>query len=920
MAKKMRRMLVLLLTLVFSFSLFATPALAWGDSDWDKEGEGFGNWGDYDRDDDDDDGYEATENEEKKPGNWGPGGWGNDYSNQHEWYQVYVQGNLVASGQGGGGDMYYLGTHYTAGITAEGPIVTWYINTHGGKGNKFGGTADLRNYITIPEGFTVKEYEIVESSVDGVNSAAGSAYFDNAIIKINIKTIYNEETGEEIEIPDPTDPPATDPVPVETKVTVNHKYSTYDIYTKQTVVDGTSSNTADVTEGDSFTATAVPSYNGNTYTQQTDAAALTITVKADASANVINIEYLRTIDTTPAPVETKVTVNHFYYTYDVYTYQTVLDGSTTGTEDAVEGQSYTATAVPTFNGNTYTRQSENRTIVIKADAAENIINIDYLRNIDTTPENYTPSLSVIKTAAKDTYKEGDTVSWTITVKNTGAYTAYDVVVSDTLTGDRWSIASLAPGAEQSFIATVENAQAGTIKNVVVVSWDDGDEIPDEDEPEEPKSTSDEDTVIVEEPVNYTPVLSVVKTADKATYETGETITWTITVKNISEYTAYDVVVSDALTGDRWSIASLAPGAEQSFTAITENAAAGSVKNVAVVSWSDGDEIPDSKESNEIKSTSDEEIVGIEDPAPENFTPVLSVVKTADREVYAFGESISYTITVKNVSEYTAYDIVVVDELAKGYWTIDSLAPGAEKSFTATMENVAAGSVKNVVVVSWNDGDEIPDEDEPNEITSTSDEEVVTVEEPKNYTPVLSVAKTADKASYKTGETITWTITVKNISEYTAYDVVITDELTGDRWTIASLAPGAEQVFTAKTENAAAGSVKNVVVATWNDNDDIDDTDEPDEVKTAGDEEIVEVKKPTPKPPVQPTEPTDPEPTETEPVNKPVAQDDEIEILDEEVPLASAPKTGDISLIWIALSGLSAGGMIVLGKKHEDEEE
>ena len=378
MAKKMRRMLVLLLTLVFSFSLFATPALAWGDSDWDKEGEGFGNWGDYDRDDDDDDGYEATENEEKKPGNWGPGGWGNDYSNQHEWYQVYVQGNLVASGQGGGGDMYYLGTHYTAGITAEGPIVTWYINTHGGKGNKFGGTADLRNYIMIPEGFTVKEYEIVESSVDGVNSAAGSAYFDNAIIKINIKTIYNEETGEEIEIPDPTDPPATDPVPVETKVTVNHKYSTYDIYTKQTVVDGTSSNTADVTEGDSFTATAVPSYNGNTYTQQTDAAALTITVKADASANVINIEYLRTIDTTPAPVETKVTVNHFYYTYDVYTYQTVLDGSTTGTEDAVEGQSYTATAVPTFNGNTYTRQSENLTIVIKADEAENIINIDYL--------------------------------------------------------------------------------------------------------------------------------------------------------------------------------------------------------------------------------------------------------------------------------------------------------------------------------------------------------------------------------------------------------------------------------------------------------------------------------------------------------------------------------------------------------------
>lgn len=907
MAKKMRRMLVLLLALVFSFSMFATPALAWGDGDWDKEDEdfGFGNWGDYDRDDDDDDDDRGN----KKPGQGS--------SNSYEWYQVIINGTTAASGQGPVGDVGWLvrGT-YTYRVNISGTTMSWRA------GNQ-SGSINVANYVSIPEGYEVAEggYTVASTSVSGTNSQA--AQYDNATITVTITALYNPVTGETLPVggdPDPTDPPATDPVPVETKVTVNHTYKTYDAYTKQTVVDGTSSNTADVTEGDSFTATAVPSYNGNSYTQQTDAAALTITAKADASANVINIEYLRTIDTTPAPVETKVTVNHFYYTYDIYTKQTVLDGSTTGTEDAIEGQSYTAAAVPTFNGNTYTRQSENLTIVIKDDAAENIINIDYLRNIDTTPENYTPSLSVVKTAAKDTYKEGDTVSWTITVKNTSAYPAYDVVVSDALTGDSWSIASLAPGAEQSFTATVENAQAGTIKNVVVVSWDDGDEIPDEDEPEEPKFTSDEDTVIVEEPVNYTPVLSVVKTADKATYETGETITWTITVKNISEYTAYDVVVSDALTGDRWSIASLAPGAEQSFTAKTENAAAGSVKNVAVVSWSDGDEIPDSEEPNEIKSTSDEEIVGIEDPAPENFTPVLSVVKTAGKEIYAFGETISWTITVKNVSEYPAYDIVVVDELAKGYWTIASLAPGAEQTFTATMENVAAGSVKNVVVVSWNDGDEIPDEDEPNEITSTSDEEVVTVEEPKNYAPVVSVSKTADKASYKTGETITWTITVKNISEYTAYDVVITDELTGDTWTIAFLAPGAEQVFTAKTENAAAGSVKNVVVATWDDKDDIDDADESDEVKTAGDEEIVEVKKPDPKPPVQPTEPTDPEPTETEPKDNPVAQDDEIEIPDEEVPLASAPKTGDISLVWIALSGLSAGGMIVLGKKREEDEE
>ena len=42
---------------------------------------------------------------------------------------------------------------------------------------------------------------------------------------------------------------------------------------------------------------------------------------------------------------------------------------------------------------------------------------------------------------------------------------------------------------------------------------------------------------------------------------------------------------------------------------------------------------------------------------------------------------------------------------------------------------------------------------------------------------------------------------------------------------------------------------------------------------------------------------------------------EIEILDEEVPLADVPKTGDISAIWLVLGGLSAFGLAITGKKR-----
>ena len=807
MAKKMKRMITLLLALVFSFSMFASPALAAEFMPVEEVGLEIGEIPAVESVD-----AEAVKQYAARPGQ-------GSSSSKYEWYEVYLQGVKIASGQGKTGNNLYLGRTYKAGITVSGASLTWYIRPNGGNAGNFGGTVNLNDYITVPEGFTVKDYEIAESSIEGVNSESNQ--YDNAIIKITIKTLYNEQTGEEIEVPtnppateppateppatEPpaTEPPVTEPPLVETKVTVNHIYKTFDIYTGNTVTDGTTSGTYDVTEGDTYTASPEATYAGNVYARQTGDEALTIVIVADAASNVINIEYLRTIDTTPAA--TKVTVNHKYVTFDVYTGQSNVDGTTSAQYDVLEGESFTATAVTGFNGHTYEMQTAASalTIEIVADAAENVVNIEYLRVIDTTP------------------------------------------------------------------------------------------------------------------IDYTPVVRVEKTADKEVYEHGQTITWTITVKNVSEYTAYNVVVVDELTGDTWTIAELAPGAERTFTATTENAAPGSVKNTVVVSWDDNDEVPDEEEPNEIKDSSDEIVVSVNDPIPENYTPVISVVKTADKAVCKEGESITFTITVKNISDYPAYNVVIVDELAKGYWTIAELAPGAEQVFTVTMDNVAAGSVKNTVVVSWDDGDEIPDEEEE-EVNEVTDEEIVTVEELVDYNPVLVITKLAGKRTYKVGEKIKWTISVKNISEHTAYNVVVVDEMTGDIWVIDALAAGEEKTFTVTTRATKAGTVTNAVVVTWEDNDEIADENEPEEPKTAGDEDTVKVeKKYTPTEPLPTEAPTE---APTEPPAEPQAQNDEIEIPDEEVPLASAPKTGDISMIWVALSGVSAAGMILLGKKKEEDEE
>ena len=51
-----------------------------------------------------------------------------------------------------------------------------------------------------------------------------------------------------------------------------------------------------------------------------------------------------------------------------------------------------------------------------------------------------------------------------------------------------------------------------------------------------------------------------------------------------------------------------------------------------------------------------------------------------------------------------------------------------------------------------------------------------------------------------------------------------------------------------------------------------------------------------------------------------AYDGEIEIPDEEVPLADAPKTGDSAILWAAMSVLSGGGIVAINSKKTKKEE
>ena len=93
-------------------------------------------------------------------------------------------------------------------------------------------------------------------------------------------------------------------------------------------------------------------------------------------------------------------------------------------------------------------------------------------------------------------------------------------------------------------------------------------------------------------------------------------------------------------------------------------------------------------------------------------------------------------------------------------------------------------------------------------------------EEKNAKLTLKKETTSTPADgkYVLDEQITYQVTAKNEGNVTLTNIKVVDELTGDEWTIASLAPGAEKVLTTKAyvvtvDDVVNGSVTNKATAT-----------------------------------------------------------------------------------------------------------
>ncbi len=439
----------------------------------------------------------------------------------------------------------------------------------------------------------------------------------------------------------------------------------------------------------------------------------------------------------------------------------------------------------------------------------------------TCPVPTTTTLTIQKTASA-TAARGSTLTYTLTVQNTGTVAAQNVVVRDPIPlGLAYSAAGsdgtcvVENGAAVCRVGTVAAGQARVVQLAFSVPTVD------------PCTTSQvsniafvtsDQSVIAQSatvattlqcPTPTTADLSVTKTG-QTTAIAGGTISYSLTATNAGPARATGVIVRDPIpSGLTFNAAASDPaclvvgtdvkcmnfdldaGQSRTFSVVFTVAVPAActpftVQNSASILLGAAGGVTDPNSNNNQSQTV---ITSVSCPTPN--TADVSVTKTGPATMER-GGTLSYTVTAVNAGPATATNVVIADVIPSGL-TFNaaassagcvlngagtsvlcnnfSLGLGESKSFTIafTVPAVAAcltQTVQNVATVSTSVTD-------PNTSNNTSQTVSTTITCPVPTTADLSLVKTGPATAVR-GSTINYTLTVSNLGGASAENVRVTD--------------------------------------------------------------------------------------------------------------------------------------------------
>jgi uncharacterized repeat protein (TIGR01451 family) len=229
---------------------------------------------------------------------------------------------------------------------------------------------------------------------------------------------------------------------------------------------------------------------------------------------------------------------------------------------------------------------------------------------------------------------GDVIEYYFNVTNTGKVKLTDVYIDDNLTG-QIDIGELGPG--HWTVVTATHTVSGSdpdplVNNATVYAYYDSNVV----------YAWDTWTVDI-----LHPAIDVSKSGPEYAHE-GDTITYTITVKNTGDCPLSDVVVSDDVLGSIYS-GVLDVGEEKTFTVTyTVPSPSGDIANSVTASGKDA--------------------LGLTVTDTASWTvdvlhPAIAIEKSADKDKAYAGDTITYNYIVTNTGDTPLKDVTVVDDVA-----------------------------------------------------------------------------------------------------------------------------------------------------------------------------------------------------------------------------------------------------------------